>query len=531
LTSSFSKHALAVLKKRYLLRNDKDRIIEDPDRMLRRVAKAVAGNPREKQEFYQLMRAGDFFPNSPTLMNAGTDLGQLSACFVIPVPDTLAGIFAAVRDMALIQQSGGGTGFSFSGLRPKGARVRTTHGVASGPVSFMQVFDRTTEVIKQGGRRRGANMGILSVDHPDIFEFIFSKKNNEALRNFNISVAASDQFMDAVRRRGSIDLVDPRTRKKVKAVAAVRIFDAIVDAAWRTGDPGLIFIDEVNRRHPLSSLGRIEATNPCGEQPLLPYESCNLGSINLARMVSGGGVDWEKLCRTVDIAVRFLDNVIDANKYPLPQLEKTTRANRKIGLGVMGFSDLLITLGIRYDSEEGLAMAESVMGFITGEARRASQRLAERKGHFPNFRKSSWPGKGVAALRNATLTTIAPTGSISIIAGCNSGIEPLFSLAYTREVLGGVKLTHKIRPSKAAVTAFDIKPEWHVRMQASFQKHTDNSVSKTVNLPAGATRQDVRKVFLLAHELKCKGITVYRYGCKPRQVLYTEDSGEECCEL
>jgi len=528
--SRFSKNALTVLKRRYLLRDNKGRIVETPDHLLRRVAKSVARNKREALEFHEVMSHLLFLPNSPTLMNAGTDIGQLSACFVIPVSDSLEGIFEAVKDMALIQQSGGGTGFSFSRLRPEGDVVRTTHGVASGPVSFMHVFDETTEVIKQGGKRRGANMGILSVNHPDILEFISIKRNGELLRNFNISVAVTDRFMEAARLNKRIELVNPRTRKKVRTVSARKIFDAMVDSAWRTGDPGIVFIDEINRRHPLRSLARIEATNPCGEQPLLPYESCNLGSINLFRMVKSGLIDWEKLGRTVKVAVRFLDNVIDVNKYPLPQIERNTKANRKIGLGVMGFAEMLIELGMRYDSEEALRLAGKIMCFIQAEARRMSVKLGKKRGSFPNFKKSSWR-KIYPALRNATLITIAPTGSISLIADCTSGIEPIFSRAFTREVLGGVKLAQKYKSSRMAVTAFEIKPEWHVRMQAAFQRYTDNAVSKTVNLPAGAGRAEVKKVFLLAHQLKCKGITVYRYGSKVKQVLYTEDSGEACCEI
>lgn len=527
----FYKNAITVLKKRYLLRNNKGRIIETPDQMLRRVAKAVAKSKALAKRFYELMSNLEFLPNSPTLMNAGSDLGQLSACFVIPVEDSLEGIFEAVKDMALIQQSGGGTGFSFSSLRPEGDLVRTTHGVASGPVSFMQVFDETTEVIKQGGKRRGANMGILSVDHPDILEFITAKKTDHVLRNFNISVAVTDEFMNDVKKNKKIKLINPRTRKVAKIISARRIFDLIVESAWRTGDPGLIFIDEINRKHPLRSLGKIKATNPCGEQPLLPYESCNLGSINLAKMVEEREIAWNKLRKTVRLAVRFLDNVIDLTKYPLPQIAKQTKANRKIGLGVMGFADMLLALNIRYDSEEALVVAEEVMKFIQAEGRAMSAELGKKYGSFPNFKKSRWKKKGYPALRNATITTIAPTGSISLIAGCTSGIEPVFSRSFVKEVLGGVQLTHKYKTSPAMITALEVDPEWHVRLQAAFQKYTDNAVSKTVNLPAMATMVDVLEVFMLAYELKCKGITVYRYGSKPKQVLYTEDSGEACCEI
>jgi ribonucleoside-diphosphate reductase alpha chain len=526
----FSKNALTVLKKRYLLRDQKGKIIEAPDQLLRRVAKSVAGNKKEEEQFYALMAGLEFLPNSPTLMNAGTDIGQLSACFVIPVKDSLEEIFEAVKDMALIQQSGGGTGFSFSRLRPNGDIVRTTHGVASGPVSFMHVFDETTEVIKQGGKRRGANMGILSINHPDIIEFIKAKRTGEVLHNFNISVAITDEFMAAVKKNKKINLVNPRTRQSVKKLSARNIFDQIIDSAWETGDPGVIFIDEINHKHPLKALGKIEATNPCGEQPLLPYESCNLGSINLARMVEGKRINWEKLKEVTRTAVRFLDNVIDINRYPLPQIEENTKANRKIGLGVMGFADMLIALGVRYDTQEACQLAEKIFSFVQSEGRKMSVEIGKKRGSFPSFKRSLWY-KRHPAMRNATVTTIAPTGSISLLAGCTSGIEPIFSLSFVKEVLGGVKLAHKYKPSGVAVSAFEISPEWHVRMQAAFQRYTDNAVSKTVNLPAEATREDVRKVFLLAHELKCKGITVYRYGSKARQVLYTEDSGESCCEI
>jgi ribonucleoside-diphosphate reductase alpha chain len=529
--SRFSKNALTVLKKRYLLRGKNEKIIETPDKLFLRVARAAAKTRLEQKEFFRVMSNLEFLPNSPTLMNAGTNIGQLSACFVIPVPDSMAGIFEAVKDMALIQQSGGGTGFSFSNLRPRGDVVKTTHGVASGPVSFMHIFDETTEVIKQGGKRRGANMGILSVHHPDIAAFITSKRKGEVLRNFNISVAVTDEFMTAVRRNKPVNLINPRSRAKVSRVSARQIFNLMVDSAWSSGDPGLVFIDEINRAHPLKKLGRIEATNPCGEVPLLPYESCNLGSVNLARMIKENGIDWDKLKKTVRVGVVFLDNIIDANKYPLPEIGRITRANRKIGLGVMGFAEMLIKLGIRYDSEEALLLAERLMGFIQNEGHRMSIELGKKRGSFPNFRKSRWFQKGYPAMRNATVTTIAPTGSISLIADCTSGIEPLFSLSFTKEVLGGVKLLHKYKPSEVAVTTFEIEPEWHLRMQAAFQKYTDNAVSKTINLSAKSSREEILKAFLLAHELKCKGITVYRYGSKPSQVLYTEDSGEGCCEI
>ena len=455
--------------------------------------------------------------------------------------------------MALIHKSGGGTGFSFSRLRPKGDVVKSTGGVASGPVSFMKIFDVATDVIKQGGRRRGANMGILRVDHPDIVEFITAKSEEGVLSNFNISVAVTDEFMRKVERDEEYELVNPRSGEAVRSVRARDIFDLIVANAWRTGDPGLVFLDEINRRNPTPDLGMIEATNPCGEVPLLPYESCNLGSINLSRMVSQGDVDWEKLRSRVRVAVHFLDNVIDANRYPLPQIEEMTKANRKVGLGVMGFAEMLIQLEVPYDSREALSIAEKVMKFISDEARSKSVELGEERGSFPNFERSIW-ARGYPAMRNATVTSIAPTGSISIIAGTSSGIEPLFAVAFVRNVIG-TKLVEvnplfervarergfysrelMLRIAKAGsiqdfggipedvrrvfVTALDISPEWHVKMQAAFQKYVDNAVSKTVNLPHEATLEDVREVFTMAHRLKCKGITVYRYGSKREQVLY-----------
>ena len=555
-------NALEVLKKRYLLKDENERIIEDPAQMFRRVAKAIARvdkkygeNPKESEEtFYRMMARLEFLPNSPTLFNAGTRLGQLSACFVLPVEDSLDSIFAAVKNMALIEKSGGGVGFDFSKLRPKGDIVMSTKGVASGPVSFMRVFDVATEVIKAGGKRRGAMMGILRADHPDILEFITAKQKPGFLSNFNISVAVTDDFMKTVEEDGEYWLINPRNGEKTGKLKAREVWDLMARSAWASGDPGVIFIDEVNRRNPTPEVGRIEATNPCGEQPLLPYESCNLGSINLSRMVEDGKINWDKLRETVRNAVHFLDNVIDANKYPLKEIEKVTKANRKIGLGVMGFADMLIKLGIPYNSEQALALAEKLMKFIDEEAHRKSEEIAEKRGSFPNFDKSIWKDK-YKAMRNATVTTIAPTGSISIIAGCSSGIEPLFAISFIRNVLDGTRLfetnplfeiTAKERGfydaklleeiaktgsvqkidkvpedvRKVFVTALDISPEWHVRMQAAFQKYTDNAVSKTVNMPFDATVEDVRKVFELAWKLKCKGITVFRYGSRPEQVLY-----------
>ncbi|MEM2105458.1 MAG: vitamin B12-dependent ribonucleotide reductase [Candidatus Bathyarchaeia archaeon] len=555
-------NALEVLNRRYLLKDETERIVETPSQMFARVAKAIAKvdkkygeNPEESEKiFYEMMARLEFIPNSPTLFNAGTELGQLSACFVLPVEDSLESIFTAVKNMALIEKSGGGVGFDFSKLRPNGDIVRSTKGVASGPVSFMRVFDTATEVIKAGGKRRGAMMGILRVDHPDIVEFITSKQKPGFLSNFNISVAVTDEFMSSVENNEEYWLVNPRNSGKVKRLKAKSIWNLMAESAWASGDPGVIFIDEINRHNPTPEVGKIEATNPCGEQPLLPYESCNLGSINLSRMVVDDKVDWDKLRETVRNAVHFLDNVIDANRYPLKEIEAITRANRKIGLGVMGFADMLIKLGVRYDSEEALQLAEKLMKFVDEEAHKKSMEIAEERGSFPNFEKSIWKDK-YKAMRNATVTTIAPTGSISIIAGCSSGIEPIFAISFIRNVLGGTRLfetnplfelvakergfySAKILEEIAKtgsvqkidivpedvkrifVTALDIAPEWHVRMQAAFQKYTDNAVSKTVNMPTNATVDDVKRVYELAWRLKCKGITVFRYGSKPEQVLY-----------
>lgn len=503
-----SKNASIVLEKRYLLRDESGKLIETPIGLFQRVAKALAKNKEERKEFFRIMSSLEFLPNSPTLMNAGTDLGQLSACFVLPVEDSLDSIFTTLKNMAIIQQSGGGTGFSFSHLRPKGDVVKTTHGIASGPVSFMKVYNTATEVIKQGGKRRGANMGVLSVHHPDILEFITSKEKGEELSNFNISIAATDRFMQAVEEGEKYELVNPRTDKVVDYLKARKVFDLIAEMAWKTGDPGMIFIDEVNRRHPAKRLGKIEATNPCGEVPLLPYESCNLGSINLVKMLKGREIDWKKLEKTIEVAVRILNRVIDKNRYPIPEVEKATKRTRKIGLGVMGFAEMLIEMGVRYDTEEALIIGEELMKFVYERARKFGK-------------------------KNTTVTSIAPTGSISLIADCSSGIEPLFAEEFVKEVLGGVRLKHKLETKQkdAVVTALEIAPEWHVRMQAAFQKYVDNAVSKTVNLPEKATVDDVKKVYQLAYKLKCKGVTIYRYGSKPEQVLYVEDSGCPECKI
>jgi ribonucleoside-diphosphate reductase alpha chain len=558
-----SVNAIRVLERRYLRRDEEGRIVETPMGMFRRVAAAVAkpelnyasssDASRWEEEFLRVMSSLKFIPNSPTLMNAGARRGQLSACFVIPVEDSMKGIFRALREMALIHQTGGGTGFSFSRLRPKGDIVGSTKGVASGPVSFMHIFDTATEVVKQGGRRRGANMGILRLDHPDILEFITAKTKEGFLRNFNISVAATDRFMRALSAGRDYPLINPRTGKETGRLSAKSVFDLIVTAAWKAGDPGIVFIDRINRHNPTPELGRIESTNPCGELPLLPYESCNLGSINLARMIEKEKVDWRELKETVRVGVRFLDNVIDANRYTISEIKRMTLGNRKIGLGVMGFADMLFRLGIPYDSEVAVALGRRVMRKVHEEAKAASAALAAERGVFPNWEKSRYARRNLR-LRNATVTTVAPTGTISIIANCSSSIEPVFALSFVRNVMEGARLL-EVNPhfeevarrggfytselmmeiakrgsarglrsvpkdvQRLFVTAFDVSPEWHVRMQAAFQESCDNSVSKTVNLPQNATVDDVRKVFLLAYRLKCKGVTIYRYGTRKQQVL------------
>ena len=550
-----SETVLAVLEKRYLLKNESGQVVETPDQMLRRVAAAVAaaetapGAASAQEEwgerFYEIMSAGEFLPNSPTLMNAGTSVGQLSACFVVPVGDSISEIFEALKDMAVIHQSGGGTGFGFSRLRPEGDVVQATHGIASGPLSFMKVFDTATTIIKQGGRRRGANMGILRVDHPDIFDFVEAKKDKNALNNFNLSVAVTDSFMDAAVRGLDFELINPKTRLSVKTIKAAELLDRIAEAAWRTGDPGLFFIDEANRHNPTPALGAFESTNPCGEQPLLPFESCNLGSLNLASFVSDGTLDSDRLAATVRTAVRFLDDVIDVNNFPLAEVAKMTRANRKIGLGVMGLAEALVKLGISYGSPESFDFAGHAMRYIQDTGRDASINLAHERGSFPNFAKSVFKSRGITQIRNATVTTVAPTGTISLIAGTSSGIEPYFALSYTRRALDGreFKETNRLYAEMAAAgldpaelkrlfpTALTLEPEAHVRMQAAFQMYTDNAVSKTVNLRADSELGDVKHIFRLAYELKCKGITVYRYGSKGDQVLYLGpdvDSPDDC---
>ena len=563
-----SDNALRVLERRYLTKDGEGKVIETPQELFRRVARHIASaeliyNPKAdaslyEEAFYQLMESLEFLPNSPTLMNAGRELGQLSACFVLPIEDSMESIFDAVKYTALIHKSGGGTGFSFSRLRPERDRVGSTGGIASGPVSFMRVFDTTTDVIKQGGMRRGANMAILNVEHPDILKFIEAKGNPEVLTNFNLSVAVTDKFMKAVGKGTDYNLVNPRTEEVLDKLNAKEVFDKIVDMAWRTGDPGIVFIDEINRHNPTPKLGKIESTNPCGEQPLLPFESCNLGSINLSKMVADKDgqphIDYDKLSQIVKLAVRFLDNVIEANQFPLPEIAERTRTTRKIGLGVMGFADMLIQLGVPYNSEQGLAVAEEIAHFISEEADKASIELAKERGVFPAFQESIYDVPDGPRFRNASRTTIAPTGSLSIIANCSSGIEPLFALSYVRHILEGEEFI-EVNPyfeemaksggfyspdlmkqlaagkrlkdveevpeeiKRLFITAHDISPEWHVKMQAAFQKFTDSAVSKTVNFPHEATPEDVAKVYMLAYQEGLKGITIYRDRSRESQVL------------
>lgn len=594
--ADLSENARIVLAKRYLKKDAEGTPTEEPEAMFWRVAKVIANTDREygaseaavgelARQFYDLMTTGKFEPNSPTLMNAGRPLGQLSACFVLPVDDALSngksGIYDTLKAMALVHQSGGGTGFSFSRLRATGAQVKSTMGVASGPVSFMTLYDASTEVVKQGGTRRGANMGILRVDHPDIRSFITCKDDTSRITNFNISVALTDAFMEAVEGDESYDLVDPKTKEVVGREEAGEIFDMIVHGAWKTGEPGTFFIDRANAFNPVPKLGSYEATNPCGEQPLLPYDVCNLGSVNLANFVKADhtpgsdpaeGVDWDGLRQTVHLSTHFLDNVIDANQYPLQAITDLAQAIRRIGLGVMGWADMLIGLGIPYDSAEGVEMGRKVMGFLNEEARNASEKLAESRQPFPAWEESIWGPDETCArhsaghrvrpmrrLRNCNLTTVAPTGTISIFAGCSGGIEPIFAVAFMRNQAGS--LMPDVNPAFVAraqaeewysedlmariaeeghihfpevpeevqavfKTAHDISPEWHVRMQAAFQEHTDSAISKTTNFPTQATEDDVRKIYQLAYDLDCKGVTVYRDGSRSGQVLSTGKTGK-----
>ena len=571
-----SENAKTVLTRRYLKKDLDGKATEAPASMFRRVARHIAKAEKnygtdtnvKKFEalFYDIMTDLKFLPNSPTLMNAGRQLGQLAACFVLPVEDSMDGIFDSLKNAAAIHKSGGGTGFSFSRLRAKNSMVGTTGGIASGPVSFMKIFNAATEQVKQGGTRRGANMAILRVDHPDIMEFICCKKKNHDLNNFNISVGLTENFMLAVEKNAPYDLIDPQSGKPTGRLNAAEVYLSLVTQAWDNGDPGIIFLDRLNRDNPTPAIGEIESTNPCGEQPLLPMEACNLGSINLSKfIVRTNGVatiDYQELGETVTAAVRFLDNTIDQSKYPLDAIDLMVKGNRKIGLGVMGFADLLFQLKIPYNSEEALTKAEEVMKFIQDTSHQASSDLAKERGVFRNFNKSVFKRRKKCRYRNATTTTIAPTGTLSIIGDCSSGVEPLFALSFVRNVLDNDKLL-EVNPhfekvarengfysnelmdrianegslahietipedvKKVFVTAHDISPEWHIRMQAAFQKHTDNAVSKTVNLPKEATVEDVRKIYDLAYELDCKGVTIYRDGSKEKQVLSFADKKQD----
>jgi ribonucleoside-diphosphate reductase alpha chain len=572
---TLSENALKVLQRRYLIRDESGNTIETPEEMFARVAKNVSSaesqynsSPEDwEKKFYTLLTDLKFLPNSPTLMNAGKEMGQLAACFVLPVDDSMKSIFDTLKNAALILQSGGGTGFSFSKLRPKADIVRSTGGVASGPVSFMRIYNTATEVIKQGGARRGANMGILRIDHPDILDFIKIKRSEGELTNFNISVSVTDSFMDALKNNEAYELINPRTKAVIGKMKAKSVFDAMVESAWETGDPGVIFIDRINKTNPTPHIGTIESTNPCGEQPLLPYESCVLGSINLSKYVKQSTVtspqstvrnitqqiDFDSLSEDIKTAVRFLDNCIDVNKYPLPAIEEMHKGNRKIGLGVMGWADMLILLGIPYNHKKAFHLARDLMKFIRDTARQASVELAEVKGVFPNFKGSLYDAPGMPYVRNATTTTIAPTGTLSIIADCSSGIEPLFALAYKRLILEselyemnkyffGIaqnrgfysdELREKVTTKgylrgiqevpndikRLFKTAHDIPPEDHIEMQACFQEYTDNAVSKTINMPYRSKKEDVAKAFLLAYEKGCKGVTIFRYGTAKKGTL------------
>ncbi|MBN1930318.1 MAG: vitamin B12-dependent ribonucleotide reductase [Desulfobacterales bacterium] len=573
---SLSKNAGVILEKRYLKKDSHGNLLETPINLFERVAKSIASADliydtkanvkNSEKKFLRLLNRRWFLPNSPTLMNAGRHLGQLAACFVLPIEDSLESIFETLKNTALIHKSGGGTGFSFSNIRPEKDLVVSTTGVSSGPISFMSVFNAATEAVKQGGARRGANMGLLRVDHPDIEAFILCKNDLSQLNNFNISVALSEKFMEALRTGADYDLINPRTGRSVRSVPAKKIFDQMVYSAWQTGEPGIIFIDRINEYNPTPQLGRIEATNPCGEQPLLAYESCTLGSINLSAMVTGNRLDIDLLKKTVHDAVHFLDNVIDVNKYPLARIAKMSRGTRKIGLGVMGFADMLIKLKVPYDSDEAVNFAEKVMAHISHESKEASSNLAKRRGNFPYYKGSIFDNAATPYMRNATTTTIAPTGTISIIADTSSGIEPIFAVAYVRRVLDKQRL-YEINPlfidiaekegfyskkilkeiartgsvagvrnipdwiKKLFKISHEISPEHHLKIQATFQKYTDNAVSKTINFPANATLEDIKNVYLSAYEMGCKGITIYRYESRKQQVLNIGMQNRDLAEI
>ncbi|MDD4983765.1 MAG: adenosylcobalamin-dependent ribonucleoside-diphosphate reductase [Candidatus ainarchaeum sp.] len=574
--TKLSLNAIKVLEGRCLLKDNSGKIIETPEMMFRRVANNIASaeanyaEDRKKgkeltkdyaDEYFDLMTSLKFLPNSPALMNAGAALQQLTACFVLPIDDSMTGIFDSLKNAALIHQSGGGTGFSFSRLRPKGDAVKSTQGVASGPVSFMKVFDAATEVIKQGGKRRGANMGVLRVDHPDIIEFITCKQQEGNIANFNISVAITDEFMDALDTNSEYDLVNPRTGDVVKKSSAKSVFDLIVTMAWNNGEPGVIFIDEVNRGNKVPNMGTIESTNPCGEQPLLPYESCNLGSINLAAFVEDGKIQWDELKKVAELGVRFLDDLIDMNRFPTETIDLMSKSSRKIGLGVMGLADVFYLLKIPYNSDEALYLADKIMKFIEDAAIEYSSKLGQERGSFPAFKGSLWERQSYPCMRNAAITTVAPTGTLSMIADVSSGIEPFFSLVYTKTVLSGQDfvyvnkyleeelrkkglyndaIIYKIKDAgslqdieeipedlkRVFVVSSDIAPEWHIRMQAVFQKRVHSAVSKTINMQNNATIEDVSKAYKLAYDLKCKGLTIYRDGSRQVQVLTKGDKSQ-----
>ena len=569
---SLSKNAEIILEKRYLKKNENGETVEKAEDLFKRVSESIAKADqlfdasadiaKTEKAFFKLLTGFRFLPNSPTLMNAGRRLGQLAACFVLPIEDSMESIFETLKHTAMIHKSGGGTGFSFSKIRPKEDIVISTAGISSGPVSFMSVYDMATETVKQGGARRGANMGMLRVDHPDIEAFIDAKNQPDKLNNFNISVAVTDDFMTALKNDADYELINPRSKKTTQKISASQIFDKIVQSAWNSGEPGIIFIDRINADNPTPQLGEIEATNPCGEQPLLPYESCTLGSINLSKMVTKGKVNYSRLKKTVHLAVHFLDNVVEANLYPLDQIEKMSKGNRKIGLGVMGFADLLIQLKIAYDSDDAVELAESLMSFIQTESKTASAALAKSRGNYSYYPSSIYDRPETPFMRNATTTTIAPTGTISLIADATSGIEPIFAVSHVRHVLDGKKLIqthplfidlakkHKFYSKelideigeKGSVQSIQSVPEWvkkifktsheisaehHIKIQAAFQKHTDNAVSKTINFPKSASEEDIKSAYIQAFETNCKGLTIYRYGSREHQVLQI---GEEDIE-